>query len=314
MTSTQDRLRGIALGAAIGDALGMPLEFQPRRDITAIEKEMVNGHLPAGTFTDDTEMALALAESLLAHTPLDGSDLALRFVDWYHGNPPDIGVHTKHVLSLIDTGTPWQEAANAAQQLNPGSSSNGSLMRCWPVAVTYWDQPELLISESKLQSEITHAHPDCVNSCVFINLLLQHLVNRNNRHSTASFLHASLSQVITTLNFDEDFNTLVTMASSKKREELPNSGWVKHTLESALWAVLTTNSFEDAVVQAVNLGSDADTTGSVAGALAGALYGVAAIPQRWTNLLRGCYPINSDRLWHASDLVQLADRLAHLNR
>ena len=310
MDSTQDRLRGIALGAAIGDALGMPLEFHPPRDPAAFEKEMVNGHLPAGIFTDDTEMALALAESLLVHTPLDGSDLALRFVDWYHGNPPDIGDHTKHVLSLIAAGTPWQEAAKTAQQLNPGSLSNGSLMRCWPISVAYYNQPELLISESKLQSEITHAHPDCINACVFINLLLQHLVQRENRHPPDSFLRTSISQVSSVLNLNEEFKILIKKAPSKKREELPNSGWVKHTLESALWAVLTTNTFEDAVVQAVNLGSDADTTGSVAGALAGALYGINAIPQRWANQLRGVYPINSDRLWHASDLVLLADNLS----
>ena len=310
MDMIKERLRGIALGAAVGDALGMPLEFFPPRNIYDLETEMVAGPLPAGTFTDDTEMALALAESLLAHTPLHGADLAQRFTDWYHASPPDIGIHTSHVLGLIAAGTPWQDAAAIVQSGHPESASNGSLMRCWPVSVAYWKDPDLLLSESLLQSAITHTHSDCVNACRFFNTLLHLLVNRTDDIPVDAALREAIAQASDLVKLGEELSLLVELAPVRTREALANTGWVRHTLESALWAVLTTHSFEEALVQAVNLGNDADTTGSVAGALAGALYGAEAIPRRWLKKLRGEYPIRSGKVWAASDLIQLADSLS----
>src|SRR5512139_418865 len=131
----RDRARGCAVGAAIGDAFGMPLEFRSRQPVDRLVREMRPGRLPAGTFTDDTEMALALAESLLAHFPLDPADLAQRFVAWYRTGPPDVGGQTRAVLSRISHGEPWARASAAVQARNPGSAGNGSVMRCWPVAL-----------------------------------------------------------------------------------------------------------------------------------------------------------------------------------
>ncbi len=310
MQTIPDRLKGISLGAAVGDALGMPLEFHPARSLHDLETEMVDGPLPAGTFTDDTEMALALAESLLAHSPLDGADLSQRFVDWYRANPPDIGIHTSAVLGRIAAGTSWQQAADLEQQLRPDSASNGSLMRCWPVSVAYWKNPGVLLSASRLQSTVTHPHPDCVNACLFFNSLLQLLANRSEDQSSDAALREAVTRAADIVGLDGEMRLLVELASVRTREALPNTGWVRHTLESALWAVLTTRSFEEALVQAVNLGSDADTTGSVAGALAGALYGVNAIPQRWVEKLRGEYPIGSGRVWNALSVLELAERLS----
>ena len=99
-----DRARGCAVGAAVGDALGMPLEFGPRQPLGGLVWEMRPGRLPAGTFTDDTEMALAVADSLLACSVLDGKDLAQRFVAWYRAGPADVGIHTRAVLSRMATG------------------------------------------------------------------------------------------------------------------------------------------------------------------------------------------------------------------
>lgn len=312
MDEIKARLTGIALGAAVGDALGMPLEFHPPRQLYDLETEMVDGPLPAGTFTDDTEMALALAESLLAHSPLDGADLAQRFVEWYRANPPDIGIHTSRVVGLIATGTSWQEAAEIVQKDHPESASNGSLMRCWPVSVAYWNEPDLLQKAARLQSSITHPHADCVNACAFFNTLLGLLVNRSKDQPPDAALREAINLAADLVELDDDLRLLVELAPVRTREVLPNTGWVQHTLESALWAVLTTRSFEEAVVQAVNLGHDADTTGSVAGALAGALYGVTSIPRRWREKLHGEYPIGSGRIWRADDLVKLALKLSGL--
>ncbi len=308
-----DKLRGIAVGAAVGDALGMPLEFQPPRPLNNLATEMIRGPLPAGSFTDDTEMALALAESLLVTSPLDTRDLAARFTGWYQCSPSDIGIHTQNVLKLISNGATWQEAAQKVQTQKPDSAANGSLMRCWPVAVARWDSPALLVAESRLQSEVTHPHPDCLNACVLINLILSDLVHRQPGSPPDAAMRQALASAVEQVDLGDDFRLMVDLAPVRARENLKNTGWVRHTVESALWAVLTTRSFEEALVQAVNLGWDADTTGSVTGAIAGALYGLEAIPARWREALHGEYPLRTGRLWFQKDFIELADKLAAIN-
>jgi ADP-ribosyl-[dinitrogen reductase] hydrolase len=313
MTIPTDRLRGIAVGAAIGDALGMPLEFQQASPAHAMVTEMIKGTLPAGTFTDDTEMALALAESLLITHPLDPNDLAGRFVGWYQSSPSDIGIHTRNVLGMIARGTPWREASTTTFKARPDNAANGSLMRCWPVAIACWDNPSYLVVESRLQSEVTHMHQDCVDACVFTNLLISKIVNGKRNLPAGALLREGIASAIEQVAFDADFRTAIELAPVRARKDLPNTGWVRHTLESALWAVLTTQSFEEALVQAVNLGHDADTTGTVTGAIAGAMYGFSGIPTRWRDVLHGEYPLRSKHIWLTADFVKLADDLAALS-
>jgi ADP-ribosyl-[dinitrogen reductase] hydrolase len=291
----------------------MPLEFQQPRPLHNLLTEMSRGALSAGSFTDDTEMALALAESLLITHPLDPNDLAGRFVAWFQSHPPDIGIHTSHVLRSIARGTPWREAVENVQRANPDSASNGSLMRCWPVAIACWDNPSYLVVESRLQSEVTHLNQDCIDACVFTNLLLYKIVHGRRNLAPDAILRQSITSALEQVNFDPEFRTEIELAPVRLREDLPNSGWVRHTLESALWAVLTTQSFEEALVQAVNLGNDADTTGAVAGAIAGALYGHSGIPTRWRAVLHGEYPLKSGHIWLEQDFLDLADKLAALS-
>lgn len=310
MDLIQDRLRGIAVGAVVGDALGMALEFQPARPVYNLLTEMEDGALPAGSFTDDTEMALALAESLLDRPTLDPADLISRFMDWFHSGPSDIGIHTSQVLTRVDTGKAWQTAAQRVQELDPENASNGSLMRAWPLTIARWQQPQLLVEESRLQSKLTHTHPDCLDACALVNHTIYGLIHRPQELPPDSAVREAVEDALEKVKPADDFHLLVDLASIRTRETLANTGWVRHTVEAALWAVLTTQSFEEALVQVVNLGNDADTTGSVTGAIAGALYGYRAIPNRWKNALRGEYPLGSSRLWSVTDLVTLADRLA----
>lgn len=299
----QTRLRGIAVGAAVGDALGMPLEFGPASPADSPVRDMRPGRQPAGAFTDDTEMALALAESLLAHRPLDPTDLADRFVAWYHAGPPDVGIHTSRVLSRIAAGASWQEAADAVQRAHPQAASNGSVMRCWPVAIAHWNDLDALLAASHLQSRVTHPHPECVAGCAFVNAAIYYLV-----HGAAPA--EAVAAALNTANVPEELRRVIAAAASKHREELPNSGRVRHTLESVVWALVTTASFEEAVVQAVNLGNDADTSGAVVGALAGAAYGLDAIPAAWRTAVHGEWPLRSGIRRDAAWLIALADRLA----
>ncbi|GAB4481994.1 MAG: ADP-ribosylglycohydrolase family protein [Anaerolineae bacterium] len=300
---TLDRIRGCVVGAAVGDALGMPLEFGPKRPPDKLVCEMQPGRLPAGSFTDDTEMALALAESLLAHRPLDAGDLAARFVDWYRTSPPDVGLHTGAVLSRIGAGQPWVEAVEAVQKANPDSASNGSLMRAWPAAVAHWDNLDDLLVDSWQQSRVTHPHPDCLTACAFSNAIIYYLL-RGVPPETAVILASSIVRT------SDALWEVIRAAPYRDRGDLQNSGWVRHTLESALWGLLNTHSFEEAVTQVANLGADADTAAAVTGALAGACYGLQAIPARWRSALRGVWPPRSGTTWTVEHFISLADRLA----
>ncbi len=299
----RSHIQGCAVGAAVGDALGMPLEFHSKRPEDDLVREMQAGRLPAGSFTDDTEQALALAESLLACRPLDADDFANRLLGWFVAGPADVGGHTSRVLSLIDGGQPWDEAVEAVQRDRPDSAGNGSLMRAWPVALAYWDDLDGLLVDSWQQSRVTHPHPDALAACAFFNVMLYHLLRGVEPDQV-------LTLASTLVKMDEAFWSMVEAAPDRTRAELKNSGWVRHTLESAVWAVTTTRSFEEALVQVVNLGDDADTAGAVAGALAGACYGLEAIPRRWLDALRGEWPLGSGRLWRADDLISLAGRLS----
>ena len=298
----RDRLRGVAVGATIGDALGMPLEFGPAILPDRLLRTMQSGRLPAGAFTDDTEMALALAESLLAHDPLDPADLAQRFVAWYRAGPADIGGQTRLALRRIGHGEPWEAAVAAVQAENPLSAGNGSIMRCWPVALARWADLDRLLADSRLQSQVTHPHPECVAGCAFLNAAIYYLAHGVNPPQ-------AVTQALAQADLPDKLRQVVTAAPHKRRAELPNSGWVRHTLESAVWGLLTTDSFEEALVQVVNLGNDADTAGAVVGALAGATYGLDGIPAAWRAAVHGEWPLRSGQRWDVTRLIALADRL-----
>jgi ADP-ribosyl-[dinitrogen reductase] hydrolase len=290
----------------------MPLEFKPPSSIYNMLTEMMSGALPAGSFTDDTEMALAVAESLQHANPLDGQDLAGRFTGWFQSRPADVGVSTAKVLRLIVGGTPWQEAAQKVCDDNPDSAPNGAMMRCWPLAIARHQNLAMLVAETRLQSEVTHKNSDAVNSAILLNLILRKLILREPSTPPGAALRAAIVECTAQVNLTEEFLLAISLAPMRSRDDLKNSGWALHTFESALWATLTTQSFEEALVHAVNLGNDADTTGTVTGALAGAMYGLSGIPARWKDLLHGEYPLRSGRIWFTQDFIDLADRLGNL--
>jgi ADP-ribosyl-[dinitrogen reductase] hydrolase len=284
----------------------MPLEFGPRRSEERLVREMQSGRLPAGTFTDDTEMALALADSLLAHSPLDPQDLATRFAGWYRAGPQDIGIHTGEVLRRIGAGQPWQAAVAAVQAGHPDSAGNGSVMRCWPVALACHVDADRLLHESRLQSRVTHPHRECVEGSAFLNLAIVQLIG-------ATPIEEAIAYALSRVDLAPQARATIRKAPHRSRGELVNSGWVRHTLESAVWGLCSAGSFEEAVVQVVNLGNDADTAGAVVGALAGAAYGLSAIPTPWRARLRGEWPLGSEARWDEGRLAALADWLAQVD-
>jgi ADP-ribosyl-[dinitrogen reductase] hydrolase len=297
-----DRLQGAAVGSAVGDAFGMPLEFSPIVPVEKLVVTMNQGRLPAGTFTDDTEMALALADSLLAKRPLDGNDLAQRFLSWYRGGPEDIGNHTRTVLETIKRGQSWEMASAEVLRFRPDSSGNGSVMRCWPVALAWWNNRAQLVADSALQSRVTHSHADCIAGSIFVNVWISELVQ-------GKPLREAFQDALASVELPESLRAIIVRAPSRQRAELENSGWVRRTLETTAWAVLTTTTFKDAVIQAANLGNDADTGAAVTGVIAGAAYGLAAIPLEWRNLLHGQWPLRSGKTIKTADILALVEKL-----
>ena len=278
--------RGCLLGLAVGDALGAPLEFM---DARAIEKkhgrvaEMLGGgwlHLKIGEYTDDTQMALLLAQSLIEKNDFAADDIAARFVDWLRSQPPDVGNHTRAVLSkTANDGSDWKNASSSTQRVNPQSAGNGSLMRCAPIAL--WDFADVSsrLEHSRVQSEITHAHQECQWSCALLNSFIFHLMNVGVRDLA---LERAINEC---RDAPGHIRKRAQLAPGKHKSELKPTGYVLDTLDCAIWAFMNSESFEETIVSAVNLGGDADTIGAVCGAVAGAFYGERQIPSRWLDVL-----------------------------
>ncbi len=273
----QDRAMGTLLGLAVGDAVGTTLEFEPRNSFEPIN-DMVGGgpfHLKPGQWTDDTSMALALAETILENDAFDEGDLMERFVQWWQegrysctGRCFDIGNTTRTALERwLETNDPISGSTH------PSTAGNGSLMRLAPVAVRYWHDHDRLCEVAARQSRTTHAAAEAVDACVAYAEILADAIAGRTRSEVLRTRASSLDDRIEKI--------LSGSWRGKRRSRVHSSGYVVHTLEAAIWSVAQTTDFPSAVLLAANLGEDADTTAAVAGQLAGAVYGFSGIPERW---------------------------------
>ena len=273
----RDRAMGAMLGLAVGDALGTTLEFHKRDKEPRIVDITGGGpfQLPPGCWTDDTAMALALADSLLAAESLDCRDLVDRFVAWWRngeysctGDCFDIGITTRNALERYrQTGDPL------AGSTDPKTAGNGSLMRLAPVALRFWNDRDRLDHAAAQQSRTTHAADEAVDGCrAFAALLADAISGRPRR------------EVLAPRSFDGAPAIAEIVGGSwrgRARKDIRSSGYVVDTLEAAMWSVARTADFRNAVVLAANLADDADTVAAVTGQLAGAIYGLSGIPTDW---------------------------------
>ena len=277
MESIQNRALGAFLGLAVGDAVGTTLEFSPR-DAQPRLVDMVGGgpfELTPGAWTDDTAMALALADSLAASEALDCRDVMDRFVGWRnHGDYSctgrcfDIGATTSQALDrYLQTGDP------IAGSTDPRRAGNGSLMRLAPVALRFWNDRPQLVSTAAEQSRTTHAADEAVDACrAYAELLADAIAGRPR------------AALLAPRQFDGVPAVARVLAGSwrgRSRDTIRSSGYVIHTLEAAIWSVARTADFRGAVLLAANLADDADTVAAVSGQLAGTLYGLTGIPEAW---------------------------------
>jgi len=291
----KQKVLGGILGLAVGDALGVPVEFKRR---TSLKMDPVTGMLghgthyqPEGTWSDDSSLTFCLVESLC--NGFDLRDIGYRFVLWLdegywtpHGEVFDVGNTTFQAISKLKSGVDPVQAGGSDEY----SNGNGSLMRILPVALYFANSvlEEMLEATHKV-SCLTHAHPRSQMACGFYSLMVVELLKEASpleayfRTIDCAVDTYSLSPFLEELNhFDRLFSKQI---HKEPENTIQSSGYVIHTLEASIWSFLRGANFAEAVLSAVNLGGDTDTTGAITGGLAGVYYGLEAIPKEWIDTL-----------------------------
>lgn len=292
-----NRFRGALLGLACGDAVGTTVEFRQRGTFPLVT-DMIGGgpfKLKAGEWTDDTSMALCLAESLLECNSFDAKDQMNRYVKWLNegywssnGRCFDIGGTTHDALSkFTQSGNPFSGSTHAE------SAGNGCIMRLAPVPMYFYPDRDAAINMSGDSSRTTHGADECVEaSRLFGAMLFMALDGAGKdaillKHGMNGFLSAGIQSIA------------IGEYRIKPESEIHGTGYVVRSLEAALWCFYHTSSFQEAILKATNLGQDADTTAAICGQIAGAFYGEIGIPEGW--LLK---------LARHEDICLLADQLS----
>jgi ADP-ribosyl-[dinitrogen reductase] hydrolase len=284
----KDRQRGTLIGLAVGDSLGAAIEFKNPGDFDPVTGYRAGGphRLNPGEWTDDTSMALALADSI-ATVGWDIDDQARRYVEWsqtgkysVNGRCFDIGITTSRSLSRFQqTGS-----ASSSGNTSESASGNGSIMRLAPVPIRYHrlfpSDIESLARFAEESSLTTHASEQCLSACRYMALVLTGLIHGKDRAEVLSPTWEPLAR----LKSIKPLHPLIEKIAggsfrNKQPPEIRGSGWVVQSLEAALWAFHDAESFEEAVLRAVNLGEDADTTGAVCGQFAGTYWGESGIAE-----------------------------------
>jgi ADP-ribosyl-[dinitrogen reductase] hydrolase len=252
--------------------------------------------LPPGAWTDDTSMALCLATSLLEKNGFDAQDQMERYWRWYQegylssiGRCFDIGNITRQALEEFHiTGDPM------SGRIDPFSAGNGSIMRLAPVVMLYYPDLEAILHYSAKSSRTTHATLECLEACQILAGAIYRAFEGKKKADVLveRDLVPLTSEALKEISFGDYFE--------KAESQVQGTGYVVQSLEAALWSFWTTDSFEAAILRAVNLGDDADTTAAVCGQVAGAFYGESSIPQHWL-----------EKLVMREEISNLAERLFH---
>jgi ADP-ribosyl-[dinitrogen reductase] hydrolase len=291
-----NHIKSVLFGVAVGDALGVPVEFKSRQAISQNPVKDMIGYgtydLPPGTWSDDSSLTFCLAEALTQEFNLN--TIGQNFVKWYHenywtphGHIFDIGAATIEAVSRLSNG----ETPELAGGLEERDNGNGSLMRILPLIFYTCNKP---VSErydiTKKVSSITHGHPRSVIACFYYLEFAKQILEGNDIFVIYRNLQVEVLNHLTSLSIKtseiELFDRLLKSDIYKLDEDqIHSGGYVLHTLEASIWCLLTTNSYKDAVLKAVNLGGDTDTTAAVTGGLAGLLYGFESIPLNWITQL-----------------------------
>lgn len=290
----KEKFIGCMLGTHTGDALGMPVEgwtAKAIKDRYGEVREMLEARMGAGSYTDDTEMMIAVAESIIRCNGFDGQDMARSFVENF--NPQrGYGRGCHKVIQLLRDGLSWKEAG---KDIFPGGSlGNGAAMRIAPIAAFYYNDPQKLKEIACKTSMITHTHPLGKQGAALQAYAISRVICREAGKSLDVELY--IKELIEFLKpegevYIEKLNVIEKLLPYKSDKEkiasvLGNNSTAPNSVPVAIFSFLSHHeSFEDAVVYAVSLGGDTDTIGAMTGAISGGFYGRKAIPERWVSKL-----------------------------
>lgn len=305
-----ERYRGGLLGLAAGDAVGTTLEFKPPGSFVPIS-DMVGGgpfRLVPGQWTDDTSMALCLAESLIECRGMDLVNQLARYVRWYRegylsstGHCFDIGNTVREALLRFErTRAPY------CGSTDPMTAGNGSIMRLAPVSLAYAQRPREAMEKCAESSRTTHGAVAAVDACRYLGGLLVGAVSGASKEELLSERYSPVPRYWAQSPLVPEIDEIA-RGSFKRRQppKIQGTGYVVRSLEAALWAFYRGDSFREGCLLAVNLGDDADTTGAIYGQLAGVFYGERGIPESWRSRLAQCRLIES----FAEQLLALSENL-----
>ncbi|KAL4882385.1 ADP-ribosylation/Crystallin J1 [Aspergillus karnatakaensis] len=307
--SVQSRIKGSIFGVAVVDALGGPVEFQPRGSFEPVTGFQHNEHfnVPPGTWTDDTTMTLCLAKSLIDSSGELIPQTAIRYyIDWFEngylsatGECFDIGGTTTKAIMIwehyFDTSPHIRkDDPNGHEGGQPAIDNalkrenfcgNGSLMRISPIGLVYFRDMDEALYNAAASSNVTHPYPACAECCTIYTKLMVLSLNGASKDGLAKAVAATTFK---DTKIRERLGGYTSLADWEAQDEdnIKSSGFVTSTLEAALWSFFTTSTFAEGALRAVNLGWDADTVGAVYGGLAGAFYGFQAIPAEWVGGLQ----------------------------
>ncbi|MEV8422985.1 ADP-ribosylglycohydrolase family protein [Streptomyces niveus] len=305
-TARTDRVLGAVVGSAVGDALGAPFEFGPAGVHTARFPDGVGemcggGGWDPGEATDDTQMAVLIGESLLERGGLELPDIFGRFRRWAEADPKDIGLQTEQVLL---SGDPWDLAAAIHFQRSGRAAGNGSLMRAATPAVHFAAAGrDATMAAARRIAALTHGDAAAWEGTAVLHELIRVALD-------GADPVAAVPDALRHVHEDHRPRWATVLAPGWHPDDATEfNGAVWPCLGSALWALRTTGSFEASLAAAIDLGGDTDTVAAVTGALAGAVYGFATIPQRWTDPLHVPLPGYGDRVLRTPELARLAEQL-----
>lgn len=290
----KDIAKSILFGVAIGDALGVPVEFLTREEVAKDPVTDLRGmgtyKLPAGTWSDDSSLTFCLAEVIADEFNLN--TIAENFVKWknegYWSATKkifDIGVATMEALSRLENGVEAVKAGGTGERDN----GNGSLMRILPLLVYIKDKPiQERFKITQQVSSITHGHIRSTIACFYYLEFAKKIVEGKDKMEAYQALKKEIPAFLNSIAIDgseiELFSRILNGdIQNEPEEKIDSGGYVLSTLEASLWCLLSTNSYKEAVLKAVNLADDSDTTGAVTGGLAGLIYGFDSIPKEWVD-------------------------------
>jgi ADP-ribosyl-[dinitrogen reductase] hydrolase len=281
-----DRYKGCLLGLAVGDALGTTLEFEPPGSFTPIN-DMIGGgpfDLNPGQWTDDTSMALCLAESLIKYNGFDPVDQMKRYAMWYHnGRLSSTGTCFDIGNTCLSAITKFERSGEQyCGSTDSHSAGNGSLMRLASIPLFFSSNPEEAIEMSGNSSRTTHGAETCVSACKYFAALIVGALNNVDKETLLSKRYCPIPNYWNDHPLASEIDAIA-LGSFKENQppEIKGTVYVVKSLEAALWAFHNSSSFKEGCLMAVNLGDDADTTGAIYGQIAGAYYGISNIPDAW---------------------------------